>query len=237
MKLLVACLLGFFITHSLAAQDATNLWLRYALRAPVSEHWTWHNEPDFRMELSPVSAGFRQFLLRSDMQRRFNAVHTLGFGLVGLFTNAPNEVEISELRPQLTWFVRPASLRNLQLRARLEWRQKNTELRSVDSQLVDATLRCRGMVQYELPLERNTEGMRKGFRTQAELLMRAYSSSTLDPFDQLRLSAAYVTPLSATIELEGAYLWFFREQGITQQWFRLSAVHHLQSRPRGNTQP
>jgi hypothetical protein len=69
--------------------------------------------------------------------------------------------------------------------------------------------------------------MTRGFRNQAEIMVRAYTDTPLGFMDQLRLSSAWVMPASRKVEMEVMWMWFLREKEIWQQWFRIAFVHRL----------
>ncbi len=234
MNLRPSLIVGLLLARIAVAQDATNLWLRYDLRVPVGANWTWHNEPDLRIEVAPEAGAFRQYLFRSEMQRRLSPVHMLAIGMAGVDVENKGATSIREWRPHISWYARPASVHGLMFRSRIEWREQY--FRDVDGldQGQISTLRCRAMVQYELPLKHDDDGMKSGVRTGAELLLRGYSSRGQQTFDQLRLSASYVVHLSRAFELEAAWLWFFRENDVMQQYFRLGLVHRLKQKPTGS---
>lgn len=224
--------LAYAVVFSAHAQDETNLWLRYALRAPIDSNWTWHNEPDFRTRLEPDGGSFNQFLFRSDMQRRLNSVHVLGFGLVGVWSETKGRPPGFEWRPQVTWFVRPARVRDLQFRGRVEWRQQYALDETTRRTETVSTLRCRALLQLEIPLRRDASAMRYGFRNQAELLVRGYNSNSsgtgrLAFYDQSRVSVAFVGRAGKRVEIEGTWLWILRDNSTVQQMFRVAAVHNL----------
>ncbi|MEZ4806593.1 MAG: DUF2490 domain-containing protein [Flavobacteriales bacterium] len=211
---------------SLCAQDNTNAWLRYAVRTPIGPKWTLHSEPDFRTRLGPGT--FNQFLLRVDAQRKVASVHTVGIGIVGVRSVSNGRMPVLEWRPQFTWSTRPVWARDLMMRGRLEWRQQYT---SGSSETI-STLRCRLLIQLEAPFRRDAQGMRSGLRGHGEILVRAYRTTTEGtfsdrPYDQSRLAMAYVTRLSGHVELEGAWLWMFRDSSLVEQYFRVGVVHTL----------
>ncbi len=116
-------------------------------------------------------------------------------------------------------------------RSRIEWREQYfRDADGLDKGQV-STLRCRAMAQYELPMKHDDDGMKSGVRIGAELLLRGYSSTGQQTFDQLRFSTSYVAQLSSALELEGAWLWFFKENDAMQQYFRLGLIHRLKHKP------
>ncbi len=222
-------LVTIVVSHWSAAQDQTSLWLRYSFRIPLDTNWTMQMDPDFRTELAPNAWGFTQWLFRSDFQRRLNDVHTVGFGAVGVYnTDEQRRVEMFEWRPQVTLLTRPRSFdRRLLLRGRVEWRQQYFSTSGETASRSFGTLRCRALVQYEIPFARNKHTMTRGFRNQAEIMVRAYTDTPLGVMDQLRLSSAWVMPASKKVEMEVMWMWFLREVEIWQQWFRIAFVQRL----------
>lgn len=217
---------------SVRAQDQTYAWLRYAVRLPLDTSWTWHTEPDYRGSIAPHAGDYNQLLLRSDMQRRLNAAHTIGVGLVGVWAETRGQSPILEWRPQLTWFMRPSWARDLMLRGRMEWRQQSKHSATAERSVSASTLRCRALVQYDAAFRRSEAGMTLGLRNQAELLARAFSSNfaqepELGFFDQLRISTALVARLAAALEMEATWFCMVRDNGLLQQWFRLQVVQQL----------
>jgi hypothetical protein len=230
LRELLVTMAGASLVHGAFAQDETNIWLRYALRIPVNHRWTVQAEPDFRTQLSPESGAFRMWLWRVDAQRKLNDAHMVAAGFVGVRTGYDHKPTLVEWRPQLSWMYRPGiGRRDLLLRARAEWREQQV-LADASPAIRQSTLRCRLLVQRDLPIRRDNAAMRMGFRAQAELFTRAYTTADLGFYDQLRLSMGWVMPMAERVEIELTDMWMFGDSGETQQWIRLIVSHRLAPR-------